>query len=216
MAEVNELRQIRAIIVDSIPGADPTAEEVLPLTSLFLTDPGNFQVIRRAEEAGKLKHVSEWVEKALHGLRSLHPDVRRLLEHSFAHRAESETVRFVTDREPFLCLEQLETLLAYLHAGLRDTKPEVTREIETWPLLSRQAAENETWTKVRLVHLVRGIWERHTGQPAPKVTQSGRFANLLGELIDFHQFEWDVESTMRAWKEREGSAQNWGWERKQR
>ncbi|MEM1066155.1 MAG: hypothetical protein AAGJ74_11695 [Pseudomonadota bacterium] len=120
---MSELEELRGIFRKRMPGTKPTAEDLLPLTSPFLTNPGNFQVVDRTKEKEELKRISVGLNEALSALRSLHPDVRRQLEHEFTARSKSETLKFFAGGEPFHCFDQLAIALEYLQSGANGAIP---------------------------------------------------------------------------------------------
>lgn len=203
-----EIEALRGIVRSHFPESNPTKGQLVPLTRAYIADPDNSQVVEKVDQESQLSRLAKHVRGLADALNNLHPSVARELEHCFARNADRNAgVRFFTEDDvPYPCTSQIELLADYLITGLRDGGTSsafshakaVARSI---PRASKQQVTAQTWMKVRLVHSASSLWDRLGGGPAPRQPSGGApFHRLVGELIDFHDFHWNVDATFRAYR----------------
>lgn len=191
---------------DFVPGA----AEVWPLTRVWVFDPDHQAAISEDTQA-KLARLVAALYSAREAFDDIDAEVKRALEYSFAKSdsAKGGRVRFFTHNdEPFLCFEQIRTLLDYLVDGLDREDSDgamanADRMAETLPKASRIAEKHSTWAKVLLIKNARRLWPTMTTKNAPLAPSPGTpFFEFIGDLVVTIGQDWDTESALKAYRKK--------------
>ncbi|MEM9232520.1 MAG: hypothetical protein AAGB10_23285 [Pseudomonadota bacterium] len=187
-----------------MPDAPLRDHQLFLLTKRWLTDPENQDVAKGYQSLTLDEFVSS-IQAASDALARLHPAVLRQLEQSFTNKLQDDRhVRFFSEQdEPYVSYDQVRDMLERLRTGLKTDGPEspikqAKAVAATMPRKSAKQDSAETWTKVQLIRTTRSLWRQFTGESAPAIPSGGLFRELVGDLIDFHKFDWDIDSTLRA------------------